>query len=142
MTQMSLEPYAVEFKISLSETQPIAWWEQLLIELLDGLGSVFSSEKGYLIGHIKAIAILPEKGLMWGSKISDKYKAKVNWKCKPQVNCSELLLTLNVLVYNVSLKELKCLINDLINCLEKTYAVKVKIITCKPDQAKTNLQVN
>lgn len=142
MTQMSLEPYAVELKISFSTKQPIVWWEQLVIELLDGLGSVFSSEKSYLIGHIKAIAILPEKGLVWGSIISSKYKAKVSWKCKPQINCSELLLTLNVLVYNVSHKELKSLVNGVINDLEKAHAVKIEVITCKYNQAKRNLQMD
>lgn len=142
MTKMSFEPYAAEIKISSSMKQPIFWWEQLVIELLNGLGSVFSSETGYLIGHIKAIAILPENGLMWGSKISHKFKARVSCDCKPQVKCSELLLTLNVLVYNVSREDIKFLVNGVTKDLERAHALKIENINCKPDQAKTNLQID
>jgi hypothetical protein len=54
-----------------------------------------------VIGHIKALAVLPEKGFLRGSALSTSHPADVEVGGDPALELAELDLTLNIMVYSL-----------------------------------------
>jgi hypothetical protein len=77
MAELSLEPFAARLRWRLTESQPLEGWQDLMAGLLDELAIACSTSKSHVIGHIKALALLPSGGYLRGSKVSTSYPADV-----------------------------------------------------------------
>jgi hypothetical protein len=97
MDDLILEPYAVSqrWRFSPEGTN----WESLIIEYLETIARTCMEIESCVIGHIKALALLPEGGYLQVSVINPELPAGVKG-CVPP-GCPELKLTLNVIIYGI-----------------------------------------
>lgn len=100
---LGLEPYSVCLRLQLAEAQPPEQWRTLVEALLDELGRASVAAGARLIGHIKCAARLPGGGILSGSKVGVQIPAEVVIEDASAACFPELRLSLNVLVYGLSL---------------------------------------
>ena len=97
MADLTLEPYAVVQHWNLPEAE--GHWEALLGDYLETLAQRCSTTGQCVIGHIKALALLPDKSYLRVSVVASNIPASIEGKVPP--GCNVLELTLNVLVYGL-----------------------------------------
>ena len=97
MAELSLEPYAVLQHWHLPGAD--GRWEVILAEYLQALAQRCAASGPAVIGHIKALALFAEGGYLRVSVVAPKIPASVEGKAPS--GCTELELTLNVLVYGL-----------------------------------------
>lgn len=97
MDDLSLEPYAVSqrWRFLPEHTD----WETLIVEYLETIARRYVEFDNCVIGHIKALALFPGGDYLQVSVIDPALPAGVKG-CVPP-NCTELRLTLNVIVYGL-----------------------------------------
>ncbi len=97
MADLILEPYAVSqhWRFSLKDTN----WETLIVEYLEAIAHTCMEFDRCVIGHIKALALFPGGNYLQVSVINPALPAGVKG-CVPP-DCTELTLTLNVIVYGL-----------------------------------------
>jgi hypothetical protein len=98
MANLILEPYAVSqhWHFSRENTN----WESLIVEYLETIARTCTKFDGCVIGHIKALALFAEGDYLQVSVIDPALPAGVKG-CVPP-DCTELRLTLNVIVYGLN----------------------------------------
>jgi hypothetical protein len=97
MAELILEHYAVNQRWSFSGDA--AKWETLISEFLETLARRCHETGKCIIGHIKALALFPNGGYLRVSVVSPTLPAGVEGSVP--THCSELVLTLNVIVYGL-----------------------------------------
>ncbi len=74
-------------------------WETLITEYLETLARRCDETRKCIIGHIKALALFPDGGYLRVSVVSSTVAAGVEGSVS--MGCTELVLTLNVIVYGL-----------------------------------------
>lgn len=97
MAELILEPYSVNQRWRLIGNADK--WDTLISEFLEMLARRCHETGKGIIGHIKALALFPDGGYLRVSVVSPKLPAGVEGIVPP--NCTELVLTLNVIVYGL-----------------------------------------
>jgi hypothetical protein len=99
MAGLILAPYAVSqhWRLSPGDTD----WESLLVEYLTMIAHACQEFEGCVIGHIKALALFPSGGYLQVSVVDPAVPAGV--KGSVPADCTELNLTLNVIIYGLEL---------------------------------------
>jgi hypothetical protein len=92
-----LEPYAVVQQWHLPDAD--GHWEAILGEYLQTIATRCTSAKKCLIGHIKALVLFQDEGYLRISVIAANIPASIEGEVSNC--CTELELTLNVLVYGL-----------------------------------------
>lgn len=100
---MILEPYAVVQRWCLPVTAEI--YESIIIEYFETLAKHFSVERNSVIGHIKAIAIFPNREFYCVSKVAVNIPAAAQGTIPTDYN--EIDLTTNIVVYGLSKAEIE-----------------------------------
>jgi hypothetical protein len=115
MAELILEPYAVSQRWRFSPAD--SNWESLIIEYLESIARACVEFDGCVIGHIKALALFPEGDYLQVSVIHPELPAGVKGHVPP--DCTELKLTLNVIVYGLD--------HDLVECIASEAAVHLAV---------------
>jgi hypothetical protein len=97
MADLTLEPYAVVQRWDLPEAA--GHWEVILGNYLQSLAQRCSAAGQCVIGHIKALALLPNKSYLRISVVAPHIPASIEGEVPS--DCRVLELTLNVLVYGL-----------------------------------------
>jgi hypothetical protein len=97
MDGMKLEPYAVLQSWHLPDTK--GQWESTLGEYLQTVAQRCIDQGECVIGHIKALATFSDHKFLRISVITPKIPANIEGEVP--ANCTELELTVNVLVYGL-----------------------------------------
>jgi len=97
MDELNLEPYTVIQAWSLPEAG--GNWESMLGEYLQMIAQRCADSGKCVIGHIKAFATLPDRNYLRISVVAPNIPASIEGKVPP--HCTNLELTLNVLVYGL-----------------------------------------
>jgi hypothetical protein len=95
--ELNLEPYTVIQAWSLPEAG--GNWESILGDYLQRIAQGCAASGKCVIGHIKAIATLPDRNYLRISVVAPNIPASIEGKLPP--HCTNLELTLNVLVYGL-----------------------------------------
>ena len=99
MSDLSLEPLAAQVHWQFPAPVASRDWEAVARDYLEALAGA-SAQEG-VIGHIKALALLPDAGYVRASAVSAKRPADVEVKCADAELVSQLTFTVNVLVYGL-----------------------------------------
>jgi hypothetical protein len=94
-----LEPLTAIVTWHYPQAVPIETWKELFAAQLEAIAAEAEEVTETVIGHIKALAILPDKGYVRGSSISFRHPADVEVVLKTKTIPSNLSITFNVLVY-------------------------------------------
>lgn len=105
MTAPSLSPYAARLRWYFATAQAADQWQALVATFLEDLAAACVAGEMHVIGHIKALALLPDGGFLRASTISARHPADVAIERAGDRPCSELELALNVLVYGLAWTE-------------------------------------
>lgn len=103
--QPGLEPYACQQRWTLAQPFASGEWVELFSDYLGGLahtcieGGGDASSPRVVIGHIKLLALFGEGEYLRVSVVSPRHAATVTGGAPG--DCSEMLITLNVLVYGL-----------------------------------------
>ena len=97
MDELTLEPYAVVQRWHLPDAD--GQWESILGEYLQKIAQRCSSTGKCVIGHIKALSVFSDKTYFRVSVVVADLPASFDGKVP--AGCTELELTLNVLVYGL-----------------------------------------
>jgi hypothetical protein len=97
MANLILEPYAVSQRWYFSRENTN--WESLIVEYLVTIARTCVEFNRCVIGHIKALALFPGGYYLQVSVIDPTLPAGVKGRVPP--DCTELRLTLNVIVYGL-----------------------------------------
>ncbi len=97
MAELILEPYAVNQRWRLFGDADK--WDTLISEFLEMLARRCHETGKGIIGHIKALALFPDGGYLRVSVVSPNLPAGMEGTVP--ANCTELVLTLNVIVYGL-----------------------------------------
>jgi hypothetical protein len=98
MAELILEPYSVvqHWTIGQPGVQP----EVVLKDYLEALAVNCLAAEGCVIGHIKALALFPNKEYLRVSVVAAHLPATIDGAAPP--DCAGLEVTLNVLVYGLT----------------------------------------
>lgn len=110
MAELTLEPYAARLRWHLSSAPASRVWGATLSEFLEALARRCTQAGPCVIGHIKGLARFPEGDYLRLSVVSPTQPADVEGNA-PE-GCTELTLTLNVLVYGLSRDLLERLVQE------------------------------
>ena len=127
MDELTLTPYAARLQWCFSAPRPLAEWRKLLAELLDELALATQSVESAVIGHIKALVLLPAGGYVRGSKVSAAVPADVEIAAAHQTDCAELELSLNVLVYGLPLPEMQRIVAGVVLALALCWEAEAQL---------------
>ncbi|MBC7252081.1 MAG: hypothetical protein H5T62_17615 [Anaerolineae bacterium] len=127
MDSLTLEPYAARLRWRFPQEQTLQKWQTLLANFLDELGRACVTSGPYVIGHIKAIALLPGGGFLRGSKVSARYPADTECTGQDPDRYAELDMTLNVLVYGPSWTETHRLVSEVGLALAQRWGAELSI---------------
>jgi hypothetical protein len=97
MAELTLEPYAVVQRWRLPGAD--GNWESILGQYLQSIAQRCSSTEKHVIGHIKALSIFSDESYLRVSVVAVNIPANIDGKAPS--GCTDLELTLNVLVYGL-----------------------------------------
>ena len=97
MVELTLEPYSAVQHWSLSD--PNIRCEDILAAYLQTLAQRLYIPGQSVIGHIKALALFSQEGFLSMSVVAPDHPATIKGEIPP--GCTELELTLNILVYGM-----------------------------------------
>ncbi len=117
MAELILEPYTVKQRWRLIGDADR--WENLISEYLETLARRCHETGKGMIGHIKALALFPDGGYLRVSVVSPTLPAGVGGSVP--TGCTELLLTLNVIVYGLARDALERLTREVADHLNKKW---------------------
>ncbi len=117
MAELILEPYTVKQRWRLIGDADR--WENLISEYLETLARRCHETGKGMIGHIKALALFPDGGYLRVSVVSPTLPAGVEGSVP--TGCTELLLTLNVIVYGLARDALERLTREVADHLNKKW---------------------
>jgi len=111
MKAMQLEPYSAILTFSIDGEKDETVWRSMIIRFMESLGRNCEEAGASVIGHIKAIATFPNNGFFRVSVVGADIPADAEGDL-PAGGLQELDMTLNVLVYDLSLQMLHKLVLD------------------------------
>ena len=117
MAELILEPYTVKQRWRLFGD--VGEWENLVSEFMQTLARRCHETGKGIIGHIKALALFPDGGYLRVSVVSPTLPAGVEGSVP--VGCTELLLTLNIIVYGLGRDTLEQLTYETADHLTKKW---------------------
>ena len=117
MAELILEPYTVKQRWRLFGDADR--WENLISEFMETLARRCHEPGKGIIGHIKALALFPDGGYLRVSVVSPTLPAGVEGSVP--MGCTELVLTLNVIVYGVERDALERSTRETANHLTKKW---------------------
>jgi len=123
MAELILEPYAVNQRWRLIGNT--ATWENLISQFMEMLACRCHETGRAIIGHIKALALFPDGGYLRVSAVSPTLPAGVEGSVP--TGCTELVLTLNVIVYGLERHALERLTRETADDLTKKWKGGVNI---------------
>ena len=132
MTALSLVPYAARLRWSFATAQAADQWQALVATFLEDLAAACVAGEMHVIGHIKALALLPDGGFLRASTISARHPADVAIERAGDRPCSELELALNVLVYGLAWTEAHRLVQASAQQVAKDRGAVVEQLTPSP----------
>lgn len=101
MSTLSLHPLAATLRWRLPTALPAEAWASLLKDYVSALAGECQSTGPMVIGHIKALALLPDGGFARASAISATHPIDTETQVKNNLELQELALTVNVIVYGL-----------------------------------------
>jgi len=101
-------------------------WENLISEFMETLAHRCYETGKAIIGHIKALALFPDGGYLRVSVVSPTLAAGVEGSVP--MGCTELVLTLNVIVYGLGRELLERITRETADHLTKKWKGGVTII--------------
>ncbi len=123
MEELILEPYTVNLGWKLvGEADP---WENLISEFMETLAHRCAETRKGMIGHIKGLTLFPGGGYLRVSVVGSTLPAGVEGSVP--TDCTELTLTLNVLVYGLGRHTLEQLTRQTADHLTKKWKGGVMI---------------
>ena len=117
MAELILEPYSVNQRWRLFGDADK--WKNLISEFMETLARRCHETGKGLIGHIKALALFPDGGYLRISVVSPTVTAGVEGSVP--MGCTELVLTLNVLVYGLGRELLERITREAVDDLTKKW---------------------
>ena len=123
MAELILEPYTVKQRWRLFGD--VGEWENLVSEFMQTLARRCHETGKGIIGHIKALALFPDGGYLRVSVVSPTLPAGVEGSVP--MGCTELVLTLNVIVYGLERDPLERLTRETADHLTKKWKGGVTI---------------
>jgi len=117
MAELILEPYSVNQRWRLFGDADK--WKNLISEFMETLARRCHETGKGLIGHIKALALFPDGGYLRISVVSPTVAAGVEGSVP--MGCTELVLTLNVLVYGLGRELLERITREAVDDLTKKW---------------------
>jgi hypothetical protein len=117
MAELILEPYAINQRWRLFGDADT--WENLISEFMETLARRCHETGKGIIGHIKALALFPDGGYLRVSIISPTLPAGVQGGVP--MGCTELVLTLNVIIYGLERGALERLTRETADHLTKKW---------------------
>lgn len=100
MSDLILEPFATYVYFKFATNQSKEKWKKILMQFIETLVSRCDDAGPSVIGHIKALALFPEKRYLRVSAVSSAHPPEVEGN--PPDSFSEMKLTLNLLVYGLN----------------------------------------
>jgi hypothetical protein len=123
MEELILEPYTVNQRWRLFGEGDK--WENLISEFLETLALRCHETGKGMIGHIKALTLFPDGGYLRVSVVSPTLPAGVEGSVP--VGCTELVLTLNVIVYGLDREFLERITRETADLLSKKLKGEITI---------------
>jgi hypothetical protein len=123
MAELILEPYAINQRWRLFGDADT--WENLISEFMETLARRCHETGKGIIGHIKALALFPDGGYLRVSVVSPTVAAGVEGGVP--MGCTELVLTLNVIVYGLERELLERITRETVDHLTKKWKGGVTI---------------
>lgn len=123
MAELILEHYALNQQWSFRGTD--GNWETLIAEYLETLARRCHETGTGIIGHIKALALFPNGGYLRISVVSPTLPAGIEGSVP--AGCTELVLTLNVIVYGIGRDLLEHITRETATHLIDRWQGRVKI---------------
>jgi hypothetical protein len=111
MPEMILDPFTARLTITLGTAKTAQECSLVLASFLETLATLCDQAGPSVVGHIKALALLPKGQYMRGSVVSPRLPAEVEVTFSGS-SISYLCLTLNMLVYGLSRETLERLVRD------------------------------
>lgn len=121
MAELSLEPYSAvqRWRLSPAAGSP----EALLAEYLETLARRCQAAGECVIGHIKALALFPERGYLRVSVVAADLPATLDGAAPP--GCDRLEVTLNVLVYGLPRERIAQIVRQTAQSLAQERQIEV-----------------
>ncbi len=110
VTELTLEPYAARLQWHFARPLSGHEWGLLLAELVELLAAHSAKIGASIIGHIKGLASVPDDGYIRVNLVSPRRPADVECKILGQYN--SLAFDLNVLIFGLSLEQVKRLTTE------------------------------
>jgi hypothetical protein len=111
MSDLRLEPLAAVVTWRFEAPLPLTQWQSLLAEFLQLLADGAVAAGPRVIGHIKALAALPDGGYIRASVVDAKHGVDAQASGRLPTEMAALRFTVNVLVYglprDVALRQLE-----------------------------------
>jgi hypothetical protein len=123
MAELILESYSV--KQRWRRSGDVENWETLISAFLETLACRCHETGKCIIGHIKALALFPDGGYLRVSVVSPTLCAGVEGSVP--AGCTELMLTLNVIVYGLGRELLERITRETADHLTKKWKGGVTI---------------
>jgi hypothetical protein len=101
VSKLHLHPLAATLHWQLPTVLPVEGWASLLKDYVSALAGACESTGPVVIGHIKALALLPDGGFVRASAISATHPVDAEIQAKNNDELQELALTVNVIVYGL-----------------------------------------
>ncbi len=109
MDELTLEPFAARLRWTLPRPRDGQVWSVMVAAYLEDLARRCEESGRCVIGHIKSFAELPGGYLRANTTGT---RAPPDTEVRSSGECSELLLTLNVLVYGIPSSDLASLVTQ------------------------------
>ena len=110
MAELILEPYSVRLRWQIEPSLTSQKWKAIICKFVETLARRCDEAGKCVIGHIKGLAMFSGDDYLQVSIISPERPADVSGAAPP--GCSELVLTLNVLVYGLTRNVLERLVKE------------------------------
>ena len=133
MTDLALEPYAARLQWHFARPLSGHEWGRLFAEHIELLAAHSAKIETSVIGHIKGLACAPDDGYVRVNLVSAERPADVECKISGQYNL--LAFDLNVLIYGLSLEQVKRLTAETAQSVAAHLGGQVDIESAHHEQA-------
>ena len=123
MAELILEPYSANQRWRFKRTNTPR--EDSIAEYMEAIAQSCEEAGKCIVGHIKALALLPDGGFFQVSVVSSDLPAVRNGRVPP--DCTDLTLSLNVIVYGLERKVLERIVWDAADEMAKRHTGEVTV---------------
>jgi hypothetical protein len=112
MTEYHLHPLAARLRWYFPSPLAPDAWAALLADTVGAVARECQAAGPVVIGHIKALALLPAGGYLRASAISAQHPVDVEAQAAPSQALTELTITLNVIVYGLPFEAARRIVTE------------------------------